>query len=75
MDAVDVSSGHQWVEVREEEERAAREAVKWEQDQAYKESLEADRYYIPTNDKNEFFFIISNFLTEQKKKQNANKYS
>lgn len=43
VDAVDVSSGHQWVEVREEEERAAREAVKWEQDQAYKESLEADR--------------------------------
>lgn len=46
VDAVDVSSGHQWVEVREEEERAAREAVKWEQDQAYKESLEADRYYL-----------------------------
>lgn len=43
VDAVDVWSGHQRVEVREEEERAARELVKWEQDQAYRESLEADR--------------------------------
>lgn len=31
------------VEVREENERAAREAVKMEQDEAYQESLEADR--------------------------------
>lgn len=44
VDAVDVWSGHQRVEVREEEERAARELVKWEQDQAYRESLEADRW-------------------------------
>lgn len=44
VDAVDVFTGHQRVEIREEEERAARELVKWEQDQAYRESLEADRY-------------------------------
>lgn len=43
VDAADVWSGHQKVEVREEEERAARELVKWEQDQAYRESLEVDR--------------------------------
>lgn len=43
VDAVDVFTGHQRVEVREEEERAARELVKWEQDQAYRESLAADR--------------------------------
>lgn len=43
VDAVGVWSEHQRVEVRDEEERAARELVKWEQDQAYRESLEADR--------------------------------
>lgn len=34
---------HQRVEIREEDERAARELVKWEQDQAFRESLETDR--------------------------------
>ncbi|XP_018334151.1 FAS-associated factor 1 [Agrilus planipennis] len=43
IEAVEVFSEHQKVEIREEDERAARELVKWEQDQAYRESLEADR--------------------------------
>lgn len=32
------------VEAKEETERAERELVKWEQDEAYRASLEADRY-------------------------------
>lgn len=43
IEAVEVFTEHQKVEVREEEERAAREMVKWEQDMAYRESLEVDR--------------------------------
>lgn len=43
IEAVEVFSEHQRVEMREEEERAARERVKWEQDVAYRESLEVDR--------------------------------
>lgn len=43
IEAVEVFTQHQKVEIREEQERAERELVKWEQDQAYRESLEADR--------------------------------
>ncbi|KAF2904052.1 hypothetical protein ILUMI_02149 [Ignelater luminosus] len=43
IEAVEVFMEHQRVEMKEEDERAARELVKWEQDQAYRESLEADR--------------------------------
>lgn len=43
IEAVEVFTEHQRVEMREEQERAERELVKWEQDQAYRESLEADR--------------------------------
>lgn len=43
IEAVEVFTEHRKVEVREEQERAERELVKWEQDQAYRESLEADR--------------------------------
>lgn len=43
IECVEVFSEHQTVEVKEEAERAERELVKWEQDQAYRESLEADR--------------------------------
>lgn len=43
IEAVEVFTQHQRVEIREEEERAEREFVKWEQDMAYNESLEADR--------------------------------
>lgn len=43
IEAVEVFGQHQKVEIREEQERAERELVKWEQDQAYRESLEADR--------------------------------
>ncbi|XP_019876721.1 FAS-associated factor 1 [Aethina tumida] len=43
IECVEVFSEHQRVEAREEQERAERELVKWEQDMAYKESLEADR--------------------------------
>lgn len=43
MDAIKLYSEQRDVEVREEDERAAREAVKMEQDAAYHESLEADR--------------------------------
>lgn len=43
IEAVEVFSEHQKVEVREEQQRAERELVKWEQDEAYRESLEADR--------------------------------
>lgn len=47
IECVEVFSEHQRVEAREEQERAERELVKWEQDMAYKESLEADRYGTP----------------------------
>lgn len=43
IQAVDVFMEQQRLETREEEERAARELVKREQDQAYQQSLEADR--------------------------------
>ena len=43
IQAVDVFTDQQRIEVREEYERAARELVKREQDAAYQESLEADR--------------------------------
>lgn len=43
MEAMEVFTEHQRVEIKEEDERTARELVKWEQDQAYRESLEADR--------------------------------
>lgn len=43
MDTIKLYSGQRDVEVREEDERAARELVKMEQDAAYHESLEADR--------------------------------
>ena len=43
IQAVDVFTEQQRVEMREENERAARELVKREQDAAYQESLEADR--------------------------------
>lgn len=44
IEAVEVFAEHQKVEIKEEEQRAERELVKWEQDQAYRESLEADRF-------------------------------
>lgn len=43
MDTIKLYSDQREVEIREENERAAREAVKMEQDAAYHESLEADR--------------------------------
>ncbi|GLH13726.1 hypothetical protein R5R35_009544 [Gryllus longicercus] len=43
IQAVDVFTEQQRLETREEEERAARELVKREQDAAYQQSLEADR--------------------------------
>lgn len=43
IQAVDVFTEQQRMEIREEDERAARELVKREQDAAYQESLEADR--------------------------------
>lgn len=43
IEAVDVFTEHQKVEIREEQERAERELVKWEQDMAYNESLATDR--------------------------------
>lgn len=44
IEAVEVFTEHQRVEIVEEKERAERELVKWEQDEAYRESLEADRW-------------------------------
>lgn len=43
IDTVNMYSDQREVEVREESERAAREQMKMEQDEAYYESLEADR--------------------------------
>ncbi|KAL3288468.1 hypothetical protein HHI36_002913 [Cryptolaemus montrouzieri] len=43
IEAVEVFKDHQKVEIKEEQERAERELVKMEQDQAFRESLEADR--------------------------------
>lgn len=43
MDTMKLYSDQRDIEVREEDERAAREMVKMEQDVAYHESLEADR--------------------------------
>lgn len=43
MDTMKLYSDQRDIEVREEDERAARELVKMEQDAAYHESLEADR--------------------------------
>lgn len=43
IEAVEVFSEQQRVEVVEEKERAERELVKWEQDEAFRESLAADR--------------------------------
>lgn len=44
MQTVFMFSEQQLVECKEEEERAAREMIKVEQDQAYQQSLEMDRY-------------------------------
>lgn len=44
IECVEVFTEHQRVEIREEAERAEREMVKLEQDLAYRESLEADRW-------------------------------
>ncbi len=46
LHAVEMFSEQQRVEIAEEDERAARESVKREQDEAYQLSLEADRYVI-----------------------------
>ncbi|KAG8230574.1 hypothetical protein J437_LFUL004487 [Ladona fulva] len=46
IQAVDVFEQQQQLEIKEEEERAARELVKREQDEAYFASLEADRQVI-----------------------------
>ncbi|CAH1169526.1 unnamed protein product [Phaedon cochleariae] len=43
IECVEVFTEHQRVESKEEEERAERELVKFEQDMAFRESLEADR--------------------------------
>lgn len=43
IQAVDVFSEQQRQEIKEEEERTAREMIKIEQDQAYQASLEIDR--------------------------------
>lgn len=43
MDTIKMYSDQRDIEIREEDERAARELVKMEQDAAYKESLEADK--------------------------------
>lgn len=43
IDTINMYGEQREVELREENERAAREAVKMEQDEAYNESLEADR--------------------------------
>lgn len=43
IEAVEVFTEHQRVEIVEEKERAERELVKWEQDEAFRESLAADR--------------------------------
>lgn len=43
MEAIDMYSEQQRIEIREESDRAAREQVLMEQDIAYKASLEADR--------------------------------
>lgn len=48
IESVDIFSEHQSVEVKEEAERAERELVKWEQDEAYRASLEIDRYTLIT---------------------------
>lgn len=47
IQSVDVFSEQQRLEMREEDERSARELVKREQDEAYEESLETDRYSLP----------------------------
>lgn len=49
IESVDIFSEHQTVEVKEEAERAERELVKWEQDEAYRASLEIDRYILITH--------------------------
>lgn len=43
MQVVDMFTEQQIIESREEEERAAREMIKVEQDEAYQQSLEVDR--------------------------------
>lgn len=67
VEAVEVFSEHQRVEIKEEQERAEREFVKWEQDQAYRESLEADRYtYLQCALKHrELFLTYGNFQVHQ----------
>jgi len=45
MQSVDVFSEHQASNMRDEEERAAREMIKTEQDRAYQASLAVDRYF------------------------------
>lgn len=44
MQVVDMFTEQQIIECKEEEERTAREMIKVEQDQAYQQSLEVDRY-------------------------------
>lgn len=43
IEVVEVFNDNQRTELQEEQERAERELVKWEQDMAYNQSLEADR--------------------------------
>lgn len=44
IQVVDVFNDQQVIESKEEEQRAAREMIKIEQDEAYQQSLEVDRY-------------------------------
>lgn len=45
IQVVDVFNDQQVIESKEEEQRAAREMIKIEQDEAYQQSLEVDRYF------------------------------
>lgn len=44
LEASDVFSHQQSIDLKDEEERAAREMIKVEQDRAYQASLDMDRY-------------------------------
>lgn len=47
LEAGDVFTHQQAIDLKDEEERAARESIKVEQDRAYQASLAMDRYVAP----------------------------
>jgi len=73
IQAVDVFSDQQKQEVKEEEERNAREMIKFEQDKAYQQSLEIDRAKEEAKQHQEMIETQEKLRIESEKKEEEEK--